>query len=108
MLRLAASLLVVMAFGASAHAQAPAELYKGKQIRFVVGTATGQDYDLWARLIGRHITRHIPGNPTLIVENMPGAGHIIATNHLFNVAARDGSVIGMGSPHMTDAAVMGP
>src|SRR5882672_10506078 len=55
-------------------AQAPAEFYKGKQIRLVVGTTTGQDYDLWARLIGRHITRHIPGNPTLIVENMPGAG----------------------------------
>jgi tripartite-type tricarboxylate transporter receptor subunit TctC len=107
MLRLAASLLVVIAFGASAHAQAPAELYRGKQIKLVVGTATGQDYDLWARLIGRHITRHIPGNPTLIVENMPGAGHIVATNHLFNVAARDGTVLGMVSRNMTDAAVMG-
>ncbi len=88
-------------------AQAPAEFYKGKQIRLVVGTAAGQDYDLWARLIGRHITRHIPGNPTLIVENMPGAGHILATNYLFNVAPRDGTVIGMVSRNMTDAAVMG-
>jgi tripartite-type tricarboxylate transporter receptor subunit TctC len=107
MLRLAASILVVMVFGASAHAQAPAEFYRSKQIKLVVGTATGQDYDLWARLIGRHITRHIPGNPTLIVENMTGAGHIVATNHLFNVAARDGSVLGMVSRNMTDAAVMG-
>src|SRR5437899_13080978 len=107
MLRLALSLLVVMAFGASAHAQAPAEFYRGKQIKLVVGTAAGQDYDLWARLIGRHITRHIPGNPSLIVENMPGAGHIVATNHLFNVAARDGTVLGMVSRNMTDAAVMG-
>src|SRR5215813_4447848 len=113
MLRLAGSmlvalaLLVVMAFATPAHAQTPAEFYRGKQIRLVVGTAAGQDYDLWARLIGRHITRHIPGNPTLIVENMPGAGHIVATNHLFNVAARDGTVLGMVSRNMTDAAVMG-
>jgi len=90
-----------------AQAQTPAEFYRGKQIKFVVGTATGQDYDLWARLIGRHITRHIAGQPSLIVENMPGAGHIIATNHLYNVAPRDGSVIGMVSRNMTDAAVMG-
>ena len=102
-----AALLALCSLVAGAVAQPSADFYKGKQIRFVVGTATGQDYDLWARLIGRHITRHIPGNPTLIVENMPGAGHIIATNHLFNVAARDGTVIGMVSRNMTDAAVMG-
>ena len=52
----------------------------------MVGTSSGQDYDLWARLIARHITRHIPGQPAIVVENMPGAGHIVATNHLFNVA----------------------
>ena len=102
-----AALLVLCNLSAVVVAQPSADFYKGRQIRFVVGTATGQDYDLWARLIGRHITRHIPGNPTLIVENMPGAGHIIATNHLFNVAARDGTVIGMVSRNMTDAAVMG-
>ena len=68
--------------------------------------SSGQDYDLWARLIGRHITRHIPGQPSLIVENMPGAGHIVATNHLFNVAPRDGTAIGMVSRGMTDAAIM--
>jgi tripartite-type tricarboxylate transporter receptor subunit TctC len=104
------SALTVLAFSMSlapALAQSPAEFYRGKQIKFIVGTATGQEYDRWARLIGRHITRHIPGSPSLIVENMPGAGHIIATNHLYNVAARDGTVIGMVSRNMTDAAVMG-
>ncbi len=80
--------------------------YRGKQIKLTVGSASGQDYDLWARLIGRHITRHIPGEPSLIVENMPGAGHIVATNHLFNVAPRDGTAIGMVSRGMTDAAIM--
>lgn len=82
------------------------DFYRGKQLKLIVGTATGQDYDLWARLIGRHITRHIPGQPALIVENMPGAGHIVATNHLFNVAPRDGTAIGMVSRNMTDAAIM--
>src|SRR3954467_11354478 len=94
MLRLVASVLVAMALGASAHAQAPAEFYRGKQIKLVVGTGAGQDYDLWARLIGRHITRHIAGNPSLIVENMPGAGHIVATNHLFNVAGGAPTALG--------------
>jgi tripartite-type tricarboxylate transporter receptor subunit TctC len=105
-------LALVLASSTGATAQGTAtqganEFLKGKQIRIVVGTAPGQDYDLWARLIGRHITRHVPGQPALIVENMPGAGHIIATNYLFNVAPRDGTVIGMVSRNMTDAAVMG-
>jgi tripartite-type tricarboxylate transporter receptor subunit TctC len=82
------------------------DFYRGKQLKLVVGTSSGQDYDLWARLIGRHITRHIPGQPSLVVENMPGAGHIVATNHLFNVAPRDGTTIGMVSRGMTDAAIM--
>jgi tripartite-type tricarboxylate transporter receptor subunit TctC len=105
--RLLAIFALAGALAAPVHAQPSAEFYKGKQIKFVVGTASGQDYDLWARLIGRHITRHIPGAPALIVENMPGAGHILATNYLFNVAPRDGTVIGMVSRNMTDAAVMG-
>jgi tripartite-type tricarboxylate transporter receptor subunit TctC len=89
-----------------AQAQTADAFYKGKQIRFIVGTAAGQDYDSWARLIGRHMTRFIPGNPTLIVENMPGAGHILATNFLFNLAPRDGSVIGMVSRNITEAFMM--
>ncbi len=89
-----------------APAQTADEFYKGRQIRFIVGTAAGQDYDSWARLISRHLPRYIPGNPTFIVENMPGAGHILATNFLFNLAPRDGSAIGMVSRNMTEAAVM--
>jgi tripartite-type tricarboxylate transporter receptor subunit TctC len=82
------------------------DFYKGKQIRLIVGTAAGQDYDAWGRLIGRHIVRHIPGQPTFITENMPGAGHIIATNYLFNVAAQDGTVVGMVTRNITDAALL--
>jgi tripartite-type tricarboxylate transporter receptor subunit TctC len=107
--RIVATLVIALSASAGlvpTKAQAQEEFYKGRQIRLVVGTATGQDYDLWARLIGRHIVRHIAGQPTLIVENMPGAGHIVATNNLYNVAAKDGTVIGMVSRNMTDAAVM--
>src|ERR1700737_974616 len=96
--------LSALALRAPAQAQNADELYKGKQIRCIVGTAAGQDYDSWARLIGRHLTRFLPGNPVFIVENMPGAGHILATNFLFNLAPRDGTAIGMVSRNMTEAA----
>ena len=102
---LAIALSALPALAAPASAQPADDFYKGKQIRFIVGTAAGQDYDSWARLIGRHITGFIPGNPSLIVENMPGAGHILATNYLFNLAPRDGTVIGMVSRNMTEAAM---
>lgn len=82
------------------------EFYRGRLIRIIVGTSAGQDYDLWARLIGRHMVDHIPGKPSLIVENMPGGGHLTATNHLYNVAARDGSVLGAVSRHITDSAIL--
>ncbi len=89
-----------------ASAQPADGFYKGKQVRIVVGSTGGGDYDVWARLLARHMTRHIPGNPNIIVENMPGAGTLVATNHVFNVAPRDGTVIGMPSRSMPAAAVM--
>jgi tripartite-type tricarboxylate transporter receptor subunit TctC len=103
----AALVLAVSALALHApQAQTAGEFYKGKQIRFIVGTAAGQDYDSWSRLIGRHMPRFLPGNPTIIVENMPGAGHILATNFLFNLAPRDGTVIGMVSRNITEAFMM--
>jgi tripartite-type tricarboxylate transporter receptor subunit TctC len=97
--------LWVLGLSSAAPAQSADEFYKGKQIRFIVGTAAGQDYDAWSRLIGRHMGRFIPGNPSFVIENMPGAGHILATNYLFNLAPRDGSVIGMVSRNITEAAM---
>jgi len=98
--------LLIVAGAQAAWAQTPEEFYRGKQVRFIVGTAAGQEYDLWARTIARHMRRHIPGNPNIIVENMPGAGHVIATNYLFDVAPRDGSVIGIVSRNIPDAAIL--
>jgi len=68
--------------------------YKGKTITVIVGNSAGGGYDLYTRLLARHMGKHIPGNPTLIVQNMPGAGSLVATNHLYNAAAKDGTVFG--------------
>jgi len=105
-MRRLALVLVFWLLALPARAQGAEEFYRGKQVRLVVGTAAGQDYDSWARLIGRHMSRFIPGNPAFVIENMPGAGHILATNYLFNLAPRDGLVLGMVSRNMTEAAVM--
>lgn len=69
--------------------------YKGKLIRIVVGFPPGGIVDLWARFIAQYMGRHIPGTPDLIVQNMPGAGSMIAANHLYNVAKPDGLTLGM-------------
>jgi tripartite-type tricarboxylate transporter receptor subunit TctC len=71
------------------------EFYKGKTIRFVVGFAAGGGYDLAARIIGRHIGKHIPGNPAIVVENMTGAGSLIAANYTYNSAKPDGLFVGV-------------
>ena len=78
-----------------AHAQPVAEFYRGKTVEIVVGAAAAGGYDLASRTLANHMGRHIPGNPKLIVRNMPGATGLIATNYLYNVAKRDGTVIGM-------------
>jgi tripartite-type tricarboxylate transporter receptor subunit TctC len=75
-----------------AHGAAP--FYEGKTIRIVVGTSPGGGYDTYTRLIARHFSSHIPGNPAIIVDNMPGAGGLVSANHLFKVAKPDGLTIG--------------
>jgi tripartite-type tricarboxylate transporter receptor subunit TctC len=79
----------------AANAQEQASFYKGKAIRTLVGTATGGDYDTQARLVARHLGRHIPGQPTIIVENMTGAGGLNMVNYLYRLAARDGTYTGV-------------
>ena len=79
-------------WGISAHAQEA--FYRGKTIRLIVGLAPGGGYDLYSRVIARHIGKHIPGNPTIVVENMQGAGSIIAANYMFKAAKPDGLTIG--------------
>lgn len=70
------------------------DFYKGKTIRLIVGLAPGGGYDLYSRVIARHMGKHIPGNPTIVVENMTGAGSIIAANYMYKAAKPDGLTIG--------------
>jgi tripartite-type tricarboxylate transporter receptor subunit TctC len=72
-----------------------ADFYQGKNIRFIVGFAAGGGYDAYTRTVARYISRHIPGNPSTVVENMDGAGSVIATNHIYNKAAKDGLTVGI-------------
>ena len=71
------------------------DFYKGKTIRFVVGAPAGGGYDTYTRAIARHLSKHIPGNPSTVVENMPGAGSLIAANYTYNKAEPDGLTIGV-------------
>jgi tripartite-type tricarboxylate transporter receptor subunit TctC len=70
------------------------EFYKGKTLTFVVGFSAGGGFDTYTRLIARHIAKHVPGNPTVVVENKTGAGSLIAANYIYNQAPHDGTVIG--------------
>ena len=70
------------------------DFYKGKTIRIVVGFSAGGGFDTYARAIARHMSKHIPGNPSVVVENMTGAGSLIAANHVYKVAKPDGLTIG--------------
>jgi tripartite-type tricarboxylate transporter receptor subunit TctC len=79
---------------ALAHAQTVADFYRGKQIALVTSASVGGGYDQYARLLARHMQRHIPGEPAIIVQNMVGAEGLRAANYLYNVAAQDGTVIG--------------
>ena len=76
-----------------AQADEVADFYRGKTFTIVVGYSAGGGYDLYARAISRHISKHIPGNPTIIVNNMPGAGSVTSANYLYNVAPKDGLVM---------------
>jgi tripartite-type tricarboxylate transporter receptor subunit TctC len=89
-------LSLVLGWAAQLSAQ-PAPFYQGKQVRVVVGFTTGGFYDRWARLLSRYMPKYIPGNPSFIVQNMPGAGSVVATNYVYSVAKPDGLTIGFPS-----------
>jgi tripartite-type tricarboxylate transporter receptor subunit TctC len=84
-------------FASIAHATSH-DFFKGKTIRLVVGTSTGGAQDEWARFIAPHLGRNIPGSPDVVVQNMPGAGTVIAANHVYNIAKPDGLTLGMVNP----------
>jgi tripartite-type tricarboxylate transporter receptor subunit TctC len=95
--RFALSLLALvpaLAHTGPSRADAVVDFYKGRTVTIVVGYSAGGGYDLYARALARHFGEHIPGHPTVVVSNMPGAGSVAAANYLYNVAAKDGTVLG--------------
>jgi tripartite-type tricarboxylate transporter receptor subunit TctC len=95
---LAAILAAVASLSSPAAAQAPEQFYAGKAIDLVIGYPPAGSNDTYARLLARHLGRHMPGNPNVVPKNMPGAGSFQALGHIYNVAPKDGSVIGIGAP----------
>ena len=100
--------LTPCAASSTARADEIADFYKGKTIQMVVATAPGGGVDLIGRLVARHLGNHIPGRPHLVVQNMPGAGGLQMANHIFNVSARDGTVIGGSLNGMPAAPLLTP
>jgi tripartite-type tricarboxylate transporter receptor subunit TctC len=91
---------------AASAAETVEQFYKGKQVVLITGTRAGSGNDVWARLILRHMQRHIPGQPSIIIQSMPGAGSITAANHLYNIAPKDGSVFGVISRNLVTQAIL--
>jgi tripartite-type tricarboxylate transporter receptor subunit TctC len=81
--------------------------YAGKTIRLVVGASPGGGYDVWARLFAKHMPRHLPGAPSMVVENMAGAASMLAANHVYNTAPKDGTVIGSFFPGLIGNQLLG-
>jgi tripartite-type tricarboxylate transporter receptor subunit TctC len=76
-------------------AQSIAEFYRGKTVTIVCGSDVGASYDLVARLVGRHLSKHIPGNPNVIIQNRPGAASVVAANYVYTIAPKDGTVMAL-------------
>jgi tripartite-type tricarboxylate transporter receptor subunit TctC len=107
-LRIALLVLCALAVGTAPAVSQPATgFYKGRTISFLIGYGPGTGYDVYARLLLRHMGRHIPGNPNMVPENMPGAGSMVMVNHLYNVAAKDGTVIGMPARNLVIEPLFG-
>lgn len=105
--RLGVAALALMAAIDIAHAQTPAEFYRDKQVRMIIGNPPGGDYDLGGRLLARFMADHIPGKPAIVVQNMPGGSTVIAANWLYNIAPKDGTAFGSFSRHLPSQAVIG-
>jgi tripartite-type tricarboxylate transporter receptor subunit TctC len=101
-----ATMLLALAAGPALSATAE-EFYKGKTIQLIVGTSAGSGFDTYTRLIARHFGKHVPGNPATLVQNMPGAGGLVAANSLYNIAKPDGLTMGIFVGAMVLQQVLG-
>src|SRR5437899_6480017 len=109
MSRLTSALLVAASITAAAPAlaQTPDEFYRGKTINLIIPNAPGGSFDLYARLVAGHLGRFIPGNPSIVAQNMPGAAGMQAANYLAGIAPKDGTVLSVLVPNITLAQILG-
>ncbi|MBM2804171.1 MAG: efflux transporter protein, partial [Deltaproteobacteria bacterium] len=91
-------IITVLILLGSAELRAQSPYYQGKNISFVVGSGAGTAYDIYARLLGNYIGKYLPGNPTVIMQNMPAAGGIVAANYVYGVAKPDGLTLASINP----------
>ena len=106
--RIFACVVVAFTLATPARAQSVEEFYRGRSITVLVGFTAGGGYDLYARLLGRHMGRHVPGNPTMVVQNMPGAGSMKATQYVYGIAPKDGLTLGTVSRGMVTEPLLNP
>src|SRR4051812_14468295 len=99
--------LTALAIANGAMAQTDSGFYRGKSVRLVLSTGVGGGYAVYGRLLARHMDRHLPGQPNIIVENMPGAGGVKATNWMYVQAPRDGTTFGIVQVTVPLAPLMG-
>jgi len=104
---LAACCLVLAASAARADDAALARFYKGRNIQLYIGYSAGGGYDIYARVLARHMSDHIPGNPTIVPQNMPGAGSLRLANYLYNVAPKDGTAFATFARGMATEPLLG-
>jgi tripartite-type tricarboxylate transporter receptor subunit TctC len=105
--RSATATLIALASGSLAFAQTPAEFYKGKTVELVIGYGVGGGYDLYARIIARHLGKHMPGNPAVVPKNMAGAAGMRLANWLASAAPKDGTTLGAVSRAMAFEPLLG-
>jgi tripartite-type tricarboxylate transporter receptor subunit TctC len=106
-LRIIAAVVLSALTSIGARADAVGDFYRGKTVNVVVGYGSGGGYDVYGRLIATHIGKHIPGNPTVILQNMPGAGSLRSVNYLYNTAPKDGTVLGIFARDMPLIGLIG-
>jgi tripartite-type tricarboxylate transporter receptor subunit TctC len=98
---------LALALVSAAHAQSVESFYRGRTVTVVVGYTVGGGYDVLARVLARHLGKHIAGNPSVVVQNMPGAGSLRAANYLYNAAPKDGTTLGIFARGMAMEPLIG-
>ena len=106
-MRMPALALLALLCAAPAQAQSVESFYRGRSINLVIGYSVGGGYDIHGRVLARHLGKHIPGNPGIIVQNMPGGGSLRAANYLYNAAPKDGATIAVFSRGMAMEPLIG-